>query len=110
LREREREKERERERERERESTTKCVRGETDGRRALAARVDAARRDLVHILQQLRLGGARVAAQQHVELAAEPTGAGGWRWTERERERSNKWTQKNNEGDEQLLFFSPHVV
>ena len=50
-------------------------RGEPDGRGALARRVDAARRDLVHVAEQLRLGRARVAAEQHVDLAAQPLAA-----------------------------------
>ncbi len=31
----------------------------------------------MHVLEQLTFGGARVAAQQHVQLAAETPGAGG---------------------------------
>ena len=51
---------------------------QTDGGRALAGRVDAARGQLVHVLQRLRLGRAGIAAQQNVDLAAavHPTGPG----------------------------------
>ena len=44
--------------------------GQADGARALAARVLSARHQPVDVLQQLRLGRARVAAQQQVDLAA----------------------------------------
>mmetsp|Transcript_11512 Transcript_11512/g.37643 ORF Transcript_11512/g.37643 Transcript_11512/m.37643 type:complete len:644 (+) Transcript_11512:854-2785(+) len=46
------------------------VRRQADRRRALARSVDAARRDLVHVLQQLRLSGARVSDEQNVDVAA----------------------------------------
>jgi len=44
--------------------------GEADGRRALATRVLGARHQPVDVLQELGLGGARVAAQQDVDLGA----------------------------------------
>ena len=46
-------------------------RGEADGRGALARRVHRARRDLLGVLEELALGGARVAEQQHVDVAAD---------------------------------------
>mmetsp|Transcript_177622 Transcript_177622/g.432143 ORF Transcript_177622/g.432143 Transcript_177622/m.432143 type:complete len:267 (+) Transcript_177622:779-1579(+) len=46
------------------------VRRETNGGRALAAGVNAARGDLVHVGEQLRLAGTRITAQQHVDLTA----------------------------------------
>jgi len=45
------------------------VRGQTDGRRTLSARVDAARGDLVHVGQHLRLRCRRVTAEQDVDIA-----------------------------------------
>ena len=48
------------------------VGGEADGGGAAAGGVDAPRRQLVHRHHQLRLAGARVAHQQHVQLAAHP--------------------------------------
>ena len=46
------------------------VRGEADGGGAAPACVQPARRQLVDVGQQLRLGHARVAHQQHVDLPA----------------------------------------
>ena len=46
------------------------ARGEADGGGALARRVDAARGDLVHVGEELRLGDAGVADEQDVDLAA----------------------------------------
>ena len=45
--------------------------GQADRARALTGRVDGPVRRLLHILEELRLGRARVAAQQHVDVAAE---------------------------------------
>lgn len=47
------------------------IRRQTHRRRALARGVDAARRDLVHAGEELRLGGAGVAAEQDVDVGAE---------------------------------------
>ena len=47
------------------------VGGQADGGRALPGRVLAARHQAVHVLQQLRLAGARVAAQQDVQVGPE---------------------------------------
>jgi len=44
---------------------------QTHGGGAAAGCVDAPRRQLVHIRQQLRLGCSRVAHQQYIELATQ---------------------------------------
>mmetsp|Transcript_24052 Transcript_24052/g.32260 ORF Transcript_24052/g.32260 Transcript_24052/m.32260 type:complete len:249 (+) Transcript_24052:1089-1835(+) len=49
--------------------------GKTDGRAALARRVDSSWRNLVHILQELRLSSGGITAEEHVDLSAEATTA-----------------------------------
>ena len=49
------------------------ARREPDRRRALARRVHGARRDLLGVLEQLRLGRARVAEQEHLRSGARAT-------------------------------------
>ena len=46
-------------------------RRQADGRRALARREHRALRRALDVLQELRLGRARVAQQQHVDVAAQ---------------------------------------
>jgi len=54
-----------------RDRTLLHIGGQTDGAGALARRVHGAVRRLLHILEKLRLGSARVAAHQHVDVAAQ---------------------------------------
>mmetsp|Transcript_2185 Transcript_2185/g.6453 ORF Transcript_2185/g.6453 Transcript_2185/m.6453 type:complete len:575 (+) Transcript_2185:7-1731(+) len=51
------------------------VRREANSARAAARGIDPARRNLVYVRQQLRLGRAWVAHEQHVDLAAPPPAA-----------------------------------